>query len=200
VVVIRARSGLAESGGFPKRRESDSICWLGLEASRDGASLFFGPAGAGGCGGGGGSVLPFGGQDVHGQRRQRCEVVAAPPRRRQSGGAEDGRPQALPCGARAGLGSDADRREAGSDAASSAQGTGRARPCGQRLCALAFSAAPRRDVQKKSLRASEQDRPDVARRRERWKARQATIDPSRLVFIDETPGSSPGAGSGPKPT
>jgi transposase len=39
---------------------------------------------------------------------------------------------------------------------------------------------------KKSLRASEQDRPDVARRRERWKARQATIDPSRLVFIDET--------------
>ena len=53
---------------------------------------------------------------------------------------------------------------------------------------------------KKSLRASEQDRPDVARRRKRWKARQATIDPKRLVFIDETLGSSPGAGSGPKPT
>jgi hypothetical protein len=29
-------------------------------------------------------------------------------------------------------------------------------------------------------------RPNVARRRERWKARQATIDPRRLVFIDET--------------
>ena len=29
-------------------------------------------------------------------------------------------------------------------------------------------------------------RPDVARRRERWKARQATIDPRRLVLIDET--------------
>jgi transposase len=39
---------------------------------------------------------------------------------------------------------------------------------------------------KKSLRASEQDRPDVARRRERWKARQAAVDPARLVFIDET--------------
>jgi transposase len=39
---------------------------------------------------------------------------------------------------------------------------------------------------KKSLRASEQDRPDVARRRERWKARQATIDPRRLVVVDET--------------
>ena len=33
---------------------------------------------------------------------------------------------------------------------------------------------------------SEQDRPDVARRRTRWKARQASIDPRRLVFIDET--------------
>ena len=39
---------------------------------------------------------------------------------------------------------------------------------------------------KKSLRASEQDRPDVARWRRQWKARQATIDPARLVFIDET--------------
>ena len=39
---------------------------------------------------------------------------------------------------------------------------------------------------KKKFRASEQDRPDVARRRERWKARQARINPRRLVFIDET--------------
>jgi transposase len=39
---------------------------------------------------------------------------------------------------------------------------------------------------KKSLRAAEQDRPDVAFRRERWKARQAAVDPARLVFIDET--------------
>ena len=34
--------------------------------------------------------------------------------------------------------------------------------------------------------ASEQDRPDVARKRARWKARQASVDPARLVFIDET--------------
>jgi transposase len=34
--------------------------------------------------------------------------------------------------------------------------------------------------------ASEQDRADVARKRTRWKARQASIDPRRLVFIDET--------------
>lgn len=33
---------------------------------------------------------------------------------------------------------------------------------------------------------AEQDRPDVARLRQRWKARQDRIDPRRLVFIDET--------------
>lgn len=39
---------------------------------------------------------------------------------------------------------------------------------------------------KKTAFASEQDRPDVARRRAQWRARQASVDPNRLVFIDET--------------
>ena len=39
---------------------------------------------------------------------------------------------------------------------------------------------------KKSLRATEQDRPDVARRRERWKRHQHRVDPGRLVFVDES--------------
>jgi transposase len=39
---------------------------------------------------------------------------------------------------------------------------------------------------KKSLRAREQDRPDVARRRDQWRRYQGRIDPRRLVFIDET--------------
>ena len=34
--------------------------------------------------------------------------------------------------------------------------------------------------------ASEQDRPDVARRRAQWRRLQPRIDPARLVFIDET--------------
>jgi len=34
--------------------------------------------------------------------------------------------------------------------------------------------------------ASEQDRPDVARRRAQWRTYQSRIDPERLVFIDET--------------
>src|SRR3954463_10162711 len=41
-------------------------------------------------------------------------------------------------------------------------------------------------VQKKTLHASEQDRPDIARRRERWKKYQGRLDAKRLVFIDET--------------
>ena len=39
---------------------------------------------------------------------------------------------------------------------------------------------------KKSLRATEQQRPDVARARRRWMQEQGMFDPARLVFIDET--------------
>jgi hypothetical protein len=39
---------------------------------------------------------------------------------------------------------------------------------------------------KKSVVASERDRPDVARRRAQWKEYQGQVDPERLVFIDET--------------
>jgi transposase len=41
-------------------------------------------------------------------------------------------------------------------------------------------------VEKKSLRASEQDRPDVARHRSRWRVWQRYMDGERFVFIDET--------------
>ena len=39
---------------------------------------------------------------------------------------------------------------------------------------------------KKSLRAAEQDRPDVAEARACWKQDQASLDPEHLVFLDET--------------
>ncbi len=42
------------------------------------------------------------------------------------------------------------------------------------------------DNQKKSLHAAEQQRPDVAAAREAWRERQPSLDPDRLVFIDET--------------
>jgi transposase len=34
--------------------------------------------------------------------------------------------------------------------------------------------------------AAERERPDVARRRRRWQRHQASVDPKRLVFVDET--------------
>jgi transposase len=44
----------------------------------------------------------------------------------------------------------------------------------------------RPDAKKKSLHAAEQQRPDVAAAREAWRDRQPSLDPDRLVFIDET--------------
>jgi transposase len=43
---------------------------------------------------------------------------------------------------------------------------------------------------KKTLHAAEQQRPDVARARRRWRREQFMFDPARLVFIDETAAST----------
>src|ERR1700722_9131529 len=45
----------------------------------------------------------------------------------------------------------------------------------------------RHHAQKKTFIAREQDRADIKRRRRRWRSHQKHVDPSRLVFIDETP-------------
>jgi hypothetical protein len=45
---------------------------------------------------------------------------------------------------------------------------------------------PRSSVLKKTVIASERDRPDIARRRAQWIEHQSRIKPERLVFIDET--------------
>lgn len=39
---------------------------------------------------------------------------------------------------------------------------------------------------KKTLQAAEQERPDVAAARTNWRADQPSLDPDRLIFIDET--------------
>ena len=41
-------------------------------------------------------------------------------------------------------------------------------------------------MEKKTAHASEQDRPDILKRREDWFEGQPDLDPERLVFIDET--------------
>ncbi len=60
------------------------------------------------------------------------------------------------------------------------------------------SYAARGSASKKTVLASEQDRPDVARKRVRWKAYQGRVDPRRLVFIDDPKGGE--AKRGPRPT
>ena len=45
---------------------------------------------------------------------------------------------------------------------------------------------PQAHAQKKTAHASEQDRPDILKRREAWFEDQLDLDPARLVFIDET--------------
>jgi transposase len=51
---------------------------------------------------------------------------------------------------------------------------------------LAVLRSSRDHAEKKTAHASEQERPDVVKRRQAWFARQLDLDPDRLVFIDET--------------
>lgn len=51
---------------------------------------------------------------------------------------------------------------------------------------MSRAAAVEADHEKKVLKASEQQRPDVAEQRARWRVWQCGINPDRLVFLDET--------------
>ena len=51
---------------------------------------------------------------------------------------------------------------------------------------MAVLPPARLDAQKKTAHASEQDRPDVLKRRQAWFDGQLDLDPERLVFVDET--------------
>jgi hypothetical protein len=50
-------------------------------------------------------------------------------------------------------------------------------------CGISFT--PRSLASKKTVIASERDRPDIARRRAQWTEHQSRIEPERLVFLDE---------------
>src|SRR5215210_3326105 len=64
-------------------------------------------------------------------------------------------------------------------------GRTRGGPAEPRRC-LPGAQGPGPGPEKKTLRAAEQDRADVADAREAWRADLAGIDPRRLVFVDET--------------
>ena len=63
---------------------------------------------------------------------------------------------------------------------------GRMQGKGQHRLPVEQAAISRLTAKKKSERAAEQDRPDVAEAREEWHASQPDLNPERLVFIDET--------------
>jgi hypothetical protein len=113
------------------------------------------------------------------------EVVPALAGDGEHGGIADGRLAAAAAERRAGMAVGSDRREAGSDVASG-DGRAAARGIPASYGAVWRFFAHEGITFKKSLHASEQDRPDAARRRARWKRHQGRLDPKRLVFIDET--------------
>ena len=54
------------------------------------------------------------------------------------------------------------------------------------IAALSRFFARKDHAQKKSAHASEQDRPDILKRRREWFEMQLDLDPEKLVFINET--------------
>ena len=58
------------------------------------------------------------------------------------------------------------------------------------MVAPAYAAGERGGPSHKDVRASEQDRRDVAARRRLWAAARPFVDPDKLVFIDETGAST----------
>ena len=78
------------------------------------------------------------------------------------------------------------RRDARHHLAGAERAAGKVGCTVEHRCAVALLQAPQTDAQKKTAHASEQDRPDVLKRREDWFEGQLDLDPKRLVFIDET--------------
>lgn len=64
--------------------------------------------------------------------------------------------------------------------------SGRSRHRGRTRHDLAVLRAARDHAQKKTARATEQDRPDNVKRREEWLDSQLDLDPKQLIFSDET--------------
>ncbi|QOZ11826.1 IS630 family transposase [Bradyrhizobium sp. CCBAU 51765] len=56
----------------------------------------------------------------------------------------------------------------------------------QRLRIVTLLPASEDHAQKKTVYATEQERPDVLKKREEWSDGQIGLDPARLIFIDET--------------
>ncbi|CAA9482636.1 MAG: Mobile element protein [uncultured Sphingomonadaceae bacterium] len=131
--------------------------------------------------------MPAGSGAVRRQRGERDPLAAVGARSWHTGGQAAGWRSSNPqdrgtCGLHPGN----DRAAARSDAGGTAGDAGGARGERQHRHAVALLRPPRDHAQKKTGHATEQDRPDVLKRREEWFEGQLDLDPDKLVFIDET--------------
>ena len=135
----------------------------------------------------GGSISPRGGRPVW-DRAGYSEPVSAPmagdwgangTQTRASAGIE----AQCACPISAGAGGHPRRSAPGGSAAPPCPG---ARGASRARHAEGFLSEARSHIQKKTGHASEQSRPTVKTARRAWATRQPTLEPSRLVFLDET--------------
>ena len=157
-----------------------------------GTELFGGPAGAGSCGGGWRHCGAGGSSGFSGQRvvhLQGADPAATDRRGERQHAARPPAAQAE-CQPRGRLGGP-HRGPSGPHPGGLANlAGGRAHSAAVKRGDVVGGRPPRAVVQKKTLRAAEQDRPDVAARRRIWRAAQPFVDADKLVFIDETGAST----------
>ena len=154
------------SEGSPIRRICVSGCLFSRKAARGG-----GDRAAAACQ----RRLCFQGAEPSAPNRRAVGSAAAMPSCAEAGRSACGDPGPGHCLPRCNVGRD------------SGLAAGDLRGIGQR-CADAQNAPPARlDAQKKSIPAAEQDREDVAAARASWRENQPSLNPAKLIFIDETP-------------
>ena len=184
----RAEAELSEFWGFPKGWRSDFKLSAGGEAGRHVESAL-GRSSDAGSGGGAARCQPSGGGGaLRGERGEREPLAGAGARDRATsrpgplgGDRRSGRIEAQAPLILALLAATPDTTIEELRAALAERGHAlRLRH------AAAVLRPPPHHAQKKTAHASEQDRPDVLKRRQAWFDAQPDLDPERLVFIDET--------------
>lgn len=131
--------------------------------------------------------MPTGSAAVRRQRGKRDPLAATDARARHASGQGQGwRPPHGEDRGACSLHSGRDPAAGRSDPGGVARHAGRSRREHQHRHAVALFHPARDHAQKKTGHASEQNRPDVLKRREDWFEGQLDLDPDKLVFIDET--------------
>jgi len=148
-------------------------------------ALFYGPAGAGGGIHRGGCVATRGCRVLRGERefRNPMDATSCPVPER---GSQTEWGKHVAAGGTCTVVAQADRRASGFDLDEIVAAMHRHGIAGSRSAVWRLFDRHKISFKKKSVRAAEQERADVARARRRWMREQGLFDPARLVFVDET--------------